>query len=107
MHKMEFILSDGTKIVRVNRRVAMSLFEAGKPVYLCACKMQPGPPWSPEAQLKKKSEDETFESSTKVKALLLAQTTSWPPTITGSSSTVSDLPMTASELSTSAPLTIF
>lgn len=60
MHKMEFRLSDGTEIIRVNRRVAMSLFEAGEPVYLCASKMRPGPPWSPEARIMK---GDTFEQA--------------------------------------------
>lgn len=63
MINMEFKLADGTRITRINRRVAQSMFEAGEPVYLCACKMRPGTPWSPEAQLKKKSEDETFEKA--------------------------------------------
>lgn len=63
MIKMEFKLADGTQITRINRRVAQSLFEAEEPVYLCASKMRPGPPWSPEARIKKGPDAETFEQA--------------------------------------------
>lgn len=63
MINMEFKLSNGTEITRINRRVAKAMFEAGEPVYLCASKMRPGPPWSPEACIQKGPDAETFEQA--------------------------------------------
>lgn len=60
MIQMEFKLN-GTQIIRVNRRTAKALYSNGESIYLCACKMHPGPPWYPERRIRQTEPGDDFE----------------------------------------------